>query len=271
MSKKKKREAPEVYVERVRDEAVRVAALRVVQAVRKSVRLNLQRELEQRPEWILNEHDLADVNADLADAETLVRELVLEGFAELALKGPFNGIGVKERQVFEYDEDKALEWAKVNMPAAVIETVDIPTLKAALKAMPENKRPDWVKFTPVPYATIAGDLSSKVPQEELVALLPSAEDLEVDAKPPSKYPRNWKKIREQVLARDGDLCVRCHEGPDDGKTLDADHIWPIHLGGTHDLWNLRTLCQGKDGCHGKLQILTLEELQDVREMVLADA
>ena len=267
MTKKKKREAPEVYVERVRDEAVRVAALRVVQAVRKSVRLNLQRELEQRPEWILYEHDLADVNADLADAETLVRELVLEGFAELALKGPFNGIGVKERQVFEYDEDKALEWAKINMPAAITETVDIPTLKAALKAMPENKRPDWVKFTPIPYATIAGDLSSKVPQEELVALLPSAEDLEVDTKPPSKYPRNWKKIREQVLARDGDLCVRCGEGEEEGKTLDADHIWPIHLGGTHDLWNLRTLCEE---CHPAMQILTLEELQDVGEVVLAD-
>ena len=269
MAKKKKREAPEVYVERVRGEAVRVAALRVVQAVKKSVRLNLQRELEQRPEWVLNEHDLADVNADLAEAESLVRELALEGFAELALKGPFSGIGVKERQVFEYDEDEALEWARVNMPAAVIETVDLPTLKAALKAMPENKRPAWAKFSPVPYATIAGDLNSKVPQEELVALLPSAEDLDVEVKPTKKYPRNWNRIRDQVLERDGHACVRCGDGEEEGKTLDVDHVWPVSLGGTHDMWNLRTLC--KEECHGLLQIRSIEELQDVGEVVLADA
>lgn len=268
MAKKKKRKAPEVYVEAVRNEAVRVAAARVIVAVKKSVRLNLQRGLEQRPEWILNELGLADALGELADSETQVRELALEGFAELALRGPFNGIGVKERTVFEYDEDDALEWARTNMPAAVIETVDLPTLKAALKAMPENKRPAWAEFIKVPYATIAGDLSAAVPQEELVALLPSAEDLDVEVKPLSKYPRNWKKIRAQVIARDGDRCTRCGEGEDDGKTLDADHIWPVSLGGTHDLWNLRTLC--KEECHGKLQIRSLEELQDVGEVVLAD-
>ena len=237
-------------------------------AVKKSVRLNLQRELEQRPEWILNELGLADALGELADSETQVRELALEGFAELALKGPFNGIGVKERMVFEHDEDEALEWAKVNMPAAVVESVDLPTLKAAIKAMPENKRPDWAEFTKTPYATIAGDLSAAVPQEELVALLPSAEDLDVDTKPLSKYPRNWPKIRAQVIARDGDRCVRCSEGEDDGKTLDVDHVWPVSLGGTHDMWNLRTLC--REECHAPLQIRSIEELQDVGEVVLAD-
>ncbi len=268
MAKKKKRDAPEVYIEKIRDEAVRVAALRVIQNVKKSIRANLQRELEQRPEWIANELDLAEAIEELNDAESQVRELALEGFAELDLKGPFSGIGVKERSLFEYDQDAALEWAKVEMPAAVIETVDLPTFKAAIKAMPENKRPDFVEFTKVAYATIAGDLAAKIPQEDLVALLPSAAFLEIDARAPSKYPRNWKKIRAQVLARDSNLCVRCGEGEEEGKTLEVDHIWPVSLGGTHDLWNLRTLC--REECHGKEQIRSLAELQDAGELVLTD-
>jgi hypothetical protein len=238
-------------------------------SVKKSIRLNLQHELEQRPEWVLNELGLADALGELADAETLVRELALEGFAELALKGPFSGIGIRERTIFDYDRDEALEWAKVNMPAAVIESVDLPTLKAALKAMPENKRPAWAVFRKEPMATIAGDMTSKVPQEQLVALLPSADDLDVEVKPLKKYPRNWDKIREQVLMRDGHLCLRCGEGEENGRTLDVDHIWPVSLGGTHDLWNLRTLC--KEECHGLLQIRSIEELEDVGEVVLADA
>ncbi len=268
MAKKKKREAPEVYVERIRYEAVRVAASRIVVSVKKSVRLNFQRELEQRPEFILNELGLADALGELADAETRVRELALEGFAELALKGPFSGIGIRENEAFEHDRDEALAWAKVNMPAAVKETVDLPMLKAALKAMPKDNLPEWASFKKVPQATIAGDLTAKVPQEELVPMLPSPEDLDVTVVPTRKYPRNWKRIREQVLARDGDLCTRCGEGEADGKTLEVDHIWPVSLGGSHDLWNLRTLC--REECHGKLQIRSLAELEDVGELVLAD-
>ncbi len=266
MSKKKKREAPEVYVERIRDEAVRVAAYRVIVAVKKSVRSNLQRELEQRPEWMLNELGLADALGELADAETRVRELALEGFAELDLKGPFSGIGIREKQIFDWDRDAALEWAKIEMPAAVTESVDLPTLKAAIKAMPENKRPDWAVFSKEPQATIAGDMTSKVPQEQLVALLPSADDLDVEVKPLKKYPRNWQKIREQVLMRDGNLCVRCGMGESEGRTLDVDHIWPVSLGGTHHLWNLRTLC--REECHSLLQIRSLAELEDVGEITV---
>ena len=261
---KNKHKAPEVYVERVRGEAVRVAALRIVVEVKKSVRKNLFRELEQRPEFILNEHDLGDALNELNDAETRVRELALEGFAELALKGPFSGIGIREQTVFEYDREEALSWAQVNMPAAVKESVDLPMLKAALKAMPEDDRPEWASFEKVPKATIATDLTAKVPQEDLVPLLPSPADLDVSVTPPEKYPSNWDRIREQVLQRDDHACVRCGMAADDGFVLDVDHIWPISLGGTHDLWNLRTLC--REQCHGMLQIRSLAELEDAGEI-----
>ncbi|MGH9158165.1 MAG: HNH endonuclease [Acidimicrobiales bacterium] len=261
--KKLKKTAPEVFVDELKAQALVVAAHRIVQAVKKSIRLNLQRELEQRPEWVVNEHALVGVNADLADAETRLRETALDGFAELALKGPYFGVGVKEKLVLEFDRALALEWCRVNLPAAIAETVDEPTFLAAVKALPEPKRPTFVEFKMVPYATIAQDLRSVLPDEELVALLPRPEDLAVDVRPESKYPENWETVRQQVLQRDGYRCLRCGLGPENGRTLTVDHIWPVALGGGHELWNLRTLCQ--EQCHPALQIRVLEELPDAAE------
>ena len=49
----------------------------------------------------------------------------------------------------------------------------------------------------------------------------------------------WKRLRAQVIARDGGQCVKC------GSTeqLEADHIQPRATGGQHTPDNLRTLCR----------------------------
>jgi 5-methylcytosine-specific restriction protein A len=51
--------------------------------------------------------------------------------------------------------------------------------------------------------------------------------------------RQWRKIRELVLKRDG-CCQQCaqSEGP-----MHIDHVIPKRLGGGDELWNLRQLCQ----------------------------
>lgn len=56
------------------------------------------------------------------------------------------------------------------------------------------------------------------------------------------YPKHWPKLRRAVIRRDGGRCVKC------GSTvaLTVDHRIPIHLGGTHTMTNLQTLC---DPCH----------------------
>jgi len=50
----------------------------------------------------------------------------------------------------------------------------------------------------------------------------------------------WKRIRLQILRRDGYMCQQC--GQTDGQ-LHIDHIIPRRLQGTDDESNLRTLCQ----------------------------
>lgn len=53
----------------------------------------------------------------------------------------------------------------------------------------------------------------------------------------SNYGRRWRKLREQVLERDGWECWRC------GAQADTvDHVLPLALGGTHDLDNLAACC-----------------------------
>ena len=52
----------------------------------------------------------------------------------------------------------------------------------------------------------------------------------------------WRKLREQVLIRDGRMCVTC--GADEG--LQVDHIVERQHGGTDHMDNLQTLCET---CH----------------------
>ena len=56
------------------------------------------------------------------------------------------------------------------------------------------------------------------------------------ATPPKKIQRD---VREQVIERDGGVCVRC--GSDDHPQL--DHILPQSAGGPHIAENLRVLCR----------------------------
>jgi 5-methylcytosine-specific restriction endonuclease McrA len=52
----------------------------------------------------------------------------------------------------------------------------------------------------------------------------------------------WRKIRDEVLARDGWMCQRCGED----SNLEVDHITERQHGGDDQLENLQTLCRN---CH----------------------
>lgn len=52
----------------------------------------------------------------------------------------------------------------------------------------------------------------------------------------------WSKTRMAVLRRDRKRCRLCGSS----RGSEVDHIVPVALGGTGDLWNLRTLCRP---CH----------------------
>ncbi|MEU0587995.1 HNH endonuclease signature motif containing protein [Streptomyces sp. NPDC006132] len=57
-------------------------------------------------------------------------------------------------------------------------------------------------------------------------------------------PKNWARLRRQVIRRDGGQCTaRYSDGtrcPEPGT--DVDHIVPVSLGGTDDLEGLQLLC-----------------------------
>lgn len=61
----------------------------------------------------------------------------------------------------------------------------------------------------------------------------------------------WRKLRLQVLIRDGRRCVCCGATPEDGVRLNVDHIKPRKLfpGLALDADNLQVLCE--DCNHGK--------------------
>jgi len=54
------------------------------------------------------------------------------------------------------------------------------------------------------------------------------------------------KRRSRTLRRDGFRCVACGVVDKTGRALEADHIVPLEVGGSHDLENMQTLCKP---CH----------------------
>lgn len=63
-----------------------------------------------------------------------------------------------------------------------------------------------------------------------------------------QYPSDWNERRKEVYERDGYECQRCGEegGKKGDVELHAHHIKPISQGGSHDLNNLKTVCES---CH----------------------
>lgn len=68
--------------------------------------------------------------------------------------------------------------------------------------------------------------------------------------------RPWRRLRDQILARDLYTCQVCGKVAD-ADQLDVDHIVNIAQGGSDDKSNLQTLCKP---CH---KIKTQKESQSV--------
>lgn len=56
----------------------------------------------------------------------------------------------------------------------------------------------------------------------------------------------WKRLREQVLRRDGYLCCECARQGRIKPASEVDHIVPVARGGDNSLSNLQSLCHE---CH----------------------
>lgn len=65
------------------------------------------------------------------------------------------------------------------------------------------------------------------------------------------YPSDWNARRKTVYERDNYKCQNCGEGggSNDNTELHAHHIVPKSKGGTHNISNLKTLCED---CHNAI-------------------
>lgn len=60
------------------------------------------------------------------------------------------------------------------------------------------------------------------------------------------YGYTWQKLRQQILKRDGYLCVLCRQANRYVSATDVDHITSKAKGGSDDPSNLQSLCKP---CH----------------------
>ena len=80
-----------------------------------------------------------------------------------------------------------------------------------------------------------------------------------DGNDPPNTPVNElsEKIRQQVFARDYNICLCCGKKPHKGirLSLQVDHIIPVTMGGKNELSNLQTLCRN---CNSAKHINTID-------------
>lgn len=63
-------------------------------------------------------------------------------------------------------------------------------------------------------------------------------------------PSDWSKRRREVLRRDDHMCRHCERHEDmRGVSLEVHHIVPRSRGGSHEKWNLVTMCRH---CHDRV-------------------
>lgn len=69
----------------------------------------------------------------------------------------------------------------------------------------------------------------------------------------------WKKLRLEILERDGFKCINCGYNPEDKSELQVNHIRFRELGGSDNPENLETLCKS---CHAKKDAFRLKVLSE---------
>ncbi len=115
--------------------------------------------------------DQARAKKEMENADADVRMLALEIHAELGEKKPASGVQVIDKSMFEIlDLRAAIAWCEENLSIAVVKAIDQPLIEMAIELMPEDDRPDFVKFETVQAVRISKGKLGKVEIEEVVEI-----------------------------------------------------------------------------------------------------
>jgi hypothetical protein len=107
---------------------------------------------------------IEQAQAAIADATRLLQTAALDAYAATGTKKPHPAIGVRVNTQVVYDPDKALEWSRSNLLAAV--TLDRKMFEAHAKAVAKTQPIPFVALVQTPSITIASDLSEYLPEPE---------------------------------------------------------------------------------------------------------
>ena len=103
--------------------------------------------------------DIANNSAFLTDAESRLRELTLQAYAETGEKQPVPGVGIRETIELRYNPKQAFDWAIKNPLALQLNTK---VFEKIARGFPL----DFVEYAKVYLATIAQDLSKYSKEEK---------------------------------------------------------------------------------------------------------
>ena len=110
-------------------------------------------------EWETQHADLLNsvglLGQQQGEAETRLRELTLQAYAETGNKAPAEGVGIRERTVLTYDGKVAFDWAKAHKMALQLD-------KKAFEKIAKADTPDFVKVSTEAIATIATELNNLI-------------------------------------------------------------------------------------------------------------
>jgi len=130
--------------------------VQIVAEARSDNALFYERRKESLKKWeeenamLLN--DIADITAFLTGAESRLREMTLQAYAETGDKAPCPGVGIREITRLEYDPQVALLWATDHRLSLKLDTQ---AFEKIAKASPL----EFVQIRQEAQATIATDLS----------------------------------------------------------------------------------------------------------------
>lgn len=94
-------------------------------------------------------------SAAVQSAETALKAVALEAYAENGVRTPAPGVEIKVFREYQIDEEKGLAWAKAKELCLIPASLDI----AAVKKFASVQHLPFVKVGEVPRAQIATDLS----------------------------------------------------------------------------------------------------------------
>jgi hypothetical protein len=136
----------------------KLATQRLMLATAKEMKGAMVKAFEETPSFQEIQANINDATSQIDELTKDLHELALADFKATGSKKPHPGVGIRVSTKLVYDPAVALDWAKTNVPAALM--LDTKTFEGFVKA--STAPVTFVSIYEVPSATIATDLSAYI-------------------------------------------------------------------------------------------------------------